>query len=166
MSDDRTPAQARRSLWRWACALAVASLAIAGLARESLGDVTVEQEIRALDAQEAEAMLAADLATLGRLWSSGFVVNAPDNTVKAKEQVLEAVRDSRITYSAFTRTVERVVVQGDLAISMGGETVVPEGDPGGAGKEVPHRYSHVWRKIDGSWLLIARHANEVPAPRR
>lgn len=166
MSDDRRQVQRRRGLWRRACALAVASLAIAGLSRPSLGEVTAEQEIRALDAKEAAAMLAADLATLGRLWWSGLVVNAPDNTVKAKEQVLEAVRDSRITYSAFTRTVERVVVQGDLAISMGGETVVPEGDPAGSDKEVPRRYSHVWRRIDGSWFLIARHANVVPAPPR
>lgn len=126
----------------------------------------MEQEIRALDAKEAAAMLAADLETLGRLWSPGFVVNAPDNTVKAKEQVLEAVRDSRITYSAFTRTVERVVAQRDIAISMGGETVVRKGDLEGAGNEVPRRYSHVWQKIDGSWLLIARHANEVPTPPR
>jgi hypothetical protein len=111
-------------------------------------------------------MLAADLATLGRLWSSGFVVNASDNTVKEKEQALRAVRESRIASSAFDRSVERVVANGDLAISMGGEIVVPKGDRPDAGTGVSRRYSHVWQMIDGSWVLIARHANVVPAPPR
>jgi len=126
----------------------------------------MEQEIRELDAKEAEAMLVSDLATLGRLWAPGFVVNAPDNAVKAKEQVLEAVRESRISYSAFTRTVERIVVNGDLAIAMGGEIVVPKGDRPDAGTEVSRRYTHVWKKVDGSWVLVARHANVAPAPSR
>lgn len=124
----------------------------------------MEQEIRELDAKEAEAMLASDLSTLDVLWAPGFVVNAPDNVVKAKNEVLQAVRESRISYSAFHRTVERIVVSGDLAISMGGEIVVPEGDRPDAGRQVSRRYSHVWRRIGGSWSLIARHANRVPAP--
>lgn len=126
----------------------------------------MEQEIRELDAREAEAMLAADLAALDRLWSSGFIVNAPDDTVKGRDQVLRAVRESRIAYSAFDRAVERIVVSGDLAISMGGEVVVPRGDRPDAGTQVSRRYTHVWRTIDGSWVLIARHANVVAASPR
>jgi ketosteroid isomerase-like protein len=127
----------------------------------------VEQGIRTLDAREAEAMLASNLVILDQLWSPAFVVNAPDNTVKSKEQVLNAVREARISYSAFDRTVERVVPSGDdLAISMGGEVVVPKGARPDAGTQVIRRYSHVWKRTHGDWLLIARHANVVPAPPR
>lgn len=122
----------------------------------------VEQQIRALDASEARAMLGADLEALGRLWSDRLVVNAPDFTVKPKSQVLQAVREGRIRYSTFERTVERVVLDGDVAISMGGEIVVPVGDRPDAGMRLPRRYSHVWQKTGDSWALIARHANVIP----
>jgi ketosteroid isomerase-like protein len=141
-----------------------AALATVGLALAASAEDTVEQQIRELDAKEAAAMLAADLAGLDRLWSADFVVNAPDNEVKAKAQVLAAVREGRIAYSAFDREVERVVVHGDVAVSMGGETVVPKGDRPDAGKPLARRYSHVWRRIGGAWSLIARHANLAPAP--
>ena len=121
-----------------------------------------ELEIRALDEGEAKAMLTADLATLESLWSREFIVNAPDNKVKSREEVLRAVRESRIRYSAFQRTVERVVFEGNCAISMGGEIVVPKGDRPDAGQEVSRRYSHVWKNSDGSWILIVRHANVIP----
>lgn len=125
---------------------------------------TTEDEIRVLDAREAAAMLAADLATLELLWSSDFIVNAPDDEVKSRDQVLQAVRASRIRYSAFQRTVERVVVRGEYAITMGGEIVTPAGDRPDAGQSVTRRYSHVWHEKDGVWVLVARHAN-VTRPR-
>jgi len=130
----------------------------------ALGETTAEEEIRGLDAREAEAMLAADLPTLEQLWSRGFIVNAPDDRVKSRDEVLQAVREARIRYSAFHRTVERIVFRGDCAISMGGELVVPKGDRPDAGQNVSRRYSHVWQKSGGSWALIARHANVTRVP--
>jgi hypothetical protein len=110
-------------------------------------------------------MLAADIAALDAIWSAGFTVNAPDNTVKSKDQVLGAVRESRIRYSGFDRTVERVVVLDDeCVISRGGEVVVPKGERPDAGQRVVRRYSHVWKRADGSWRLAARHANVTPPP--
>lgn len=139
------------------------TLLLAGIPIMASGDTTPEAEIRTLDAEEAKAMSAADVAALNRLWSPGFIVNAPDNRVKFRDEVLQAVEESRIRYSDFRRTVERVVVRGDCAISMGGETVTPEGDRPDAGQTLARRYSHVWRRSDGSWTLIARHANVIEA---
>lgn len=130
----------------------------------ALGEMTAEEEIRHLDAREADAMLAADLPTLEHLWSRGLIVNAPDDRVKSRDEVLQAVREARIRYSAFHRTVERIVFRGDCAISMGGELVTPTGDRPDAGQIVARRYSHVWQRSDGSWALIARHANVTLAP--
>lgn len=138
---------------------------VALVAASASGDTTVEQQIRELDAKEAAAMLAADTAALGAIWSAGFTVNAPDNTVKSKDQVLGAVRESRIAYSGFERTVEKVVVlDDDCVVTMGGEVVVPKGDRPDAGQRVARRYSHVWKKAGGSWGLVARHANVAPPP--
>ena len=107
-------------------------------------------------------MLGGDLDALGRLFSEQLFVNAPDNRVKPKAEVLQSVRDGRIRYSAFERTVERVAVDGDVAISMGSEVVVPVGDRPDAGQRLSRRYTHVWQRTGDSWTLIARHANLVP----
>jgi len=145
--------------------LSIAML-VTALATSASGDTAEEQRIRELDAKEAAAMLAADTAALDAIWSSGFTVNAPDNTVKSREQVLGAVRESRIAYSGFERTVEKIVVlDDDCVITMGGEVVVPKGDRPDAGQRVARRYSHVWKKAGGSWGLVARHANVAPPTR-
>lgn len=123
-----------------------------------------EDEIRGLDAREAEAMRAADEAALAALWSPALVVNAPDNRVKSRDEVLQAVRDGRIRYASFQRTVERVVLDGDHAVTMGGERVVPTGERPDAGQTLSRRYSHLWRRSQGVWALVARHANVIPAP--
>jgi ketosteroid isomerase-like protein len=138
----------------------LAAALAAGLAQA--GAAQPAQEIRALDAEEASAMLAADLAALDRIWAPDSAVNAPDNAVREKSQVLAAVRDGRIRYSGFERTVERVDVRGDVAISMGGEVVVPKGDRPDAGQPLTRRYTHVWLRSGGRWALVGRHANVVP----
>lgn len=151
------------SLYRSKRSISFIAALVAMLGTPASGVTLVEQEIRELDAKEAVAMLAADIAALDAIWASGFTVNAPDNTVKSKDQVLGAVRESRIAYSGFERTVERVVVlDDDCVITMGGEIVVPKGDRPDAGQRVARRYSHVWKKAGGSWGLVARHANVVP----
>jgi ketosteroid isomerase-like protein len=82
---------------------------------------------------------------------------------EVQEQVLGAVRESRIAYTGFDRTVEKVVVlDDDCVVTMGAEVVVPKGDRPDAGQRVARRYSHVWKKTSGSWRLVARHANVAP----
>lgn len=143
----------------------VATLMAVGLAMPARGEApAMAQHVRELDSAEARAMLAADLEELDRLWSDRLVVNAPDHVVKEKRQVLEAVRGGRIRYASFERTVERVVLDGDVAVTMGGEVVVPVGDRPDAGRRLSRRYSHVWRRVGEAWSLIARHANLVDEP--
>jgi hypothetical protein len=91
--------------------VALASVGVPGMASSEMS----EDEIRRLDAHEAAAMRAADVTALEQLWSRGFVVNAPDGKVKSRDEVLSSVREARIRYSAFDRTVERIVFQGDGA---------------------------------------------------
>jgi hypothetical protein len=110
---------------------------------------------------EVQAVLAKDTVTLERLWDKKYVVNNPDNRIvvagsnPVDRPVLQKPR------TAFTREVEHITVRGDVVISMGGETVVPGGDLPKAGKTVRRRYTNIWTRVDGSWKLIARHANEV-----
>jgi ketosteroid isomerase-like protein len=88
------------------------------------------------------------------------MVNSPRNTVVIGGQV-ELVMKGVISYSSYTFEMEKMLEKGDMVITMGNETVVPVmGNPKG-GQTIKRRYTHFWAKENGSWKLIARHANEV-----
>jgi hypothetical protein len=44
---------------------------------------------------------------------------------------------------------------------MGSETVVPSGLDPLAGQTIQRRYTNIWMKEKGNWILIARHANNI-----
>ena len=47
---------------------------------------------------------------------------------------------------------------------MGKETLVPTGSAPMAGQTVNRRYTNIWTKEKGNWILIARHANVICEP--
>lgn len=122
-------------------------------------ELTAEQEIRQVDAREAEAVLRGDYETIDRLWAADIVVNNPFNMVV--EGAKGPIRTGALTYASFERQVESVQVHGDTAIVMGNEVVVPKGSAPDAGKTIHRRYTNLWMKRDGAWRLTARHANVV-----
>lgn len=81
---------------------------------------SVENEIRALDKAEADAVLKRDTITLERLWADDFTVNTPINIVATRR------RGDKINlyYSKFERNIEKLIVYNDsLAITMGNEII-------------------------------------------
>ena len=71
------------------------------------------------------------------------------------------VMSGRISYASFTGELEQILINGDIVITMGHETVVPLPGSPNAGQTIERRYTHVWKKQGESWVLIARHANNV-----
>ena len=102
----------------------------------------MEAEIRSLEERARSAILRGDLEELDRLWADGFVVNAPDNSLKTKSEVLEEVRKGEIIFSTFERAVEHIGIRDGVAISMGSETVVSGGKGPDAGRTIRRRYTH------------------------
>lgn len=119
-----------------------------------------EDELGALEAIEAKAILEADLAALDKLWGENYVVNAPDHKIGDRKAVAEAIKAGFIKYSSFERKVEKVLLHGDTAVVMGSETVKHLGGPED-GKTVERRYTDLWNKQDGRWTMLARHASVV-----
>jgi hypothetical protein len=64
-------------------------------------------------------------------------------------------------YSSFVREVERVLIHGNTIIVMGRETVVPKGASPDAGQIINRRFTNIWMRQNGKWLLTARHANVI-----
>jgi ketosteroid isomerase-like protein len=122
----------------------------------------LEQEIRKLDMAEADAVLRGDLPALEKIWLEEYTVNAPNSQVaNGRAEVLKIFRAGIATYSSFVREIESVVFHKDTAIVMGLETVKPIGNAPLAGQTVRRRFTNIWMKKKGKWLLAARHANVI-----
>ncbi len=120
-----------------------------------------ETEIRVLEQREVRAIVERDSASLRTLWDKDYVVNAPDGRiVRATPDPLDrpVMQRARTT---FTRDVEQVLIKGDVAFSMGRETVVPAGNSPSAGQVVHRRFTNIWIRQAGAWKLSARHANVI-----
>jgi ketosteroid isomerase-like protein len=122
-----------------------------------------ERAVRALEERERLAVLAEDTAALRDIWASSLIVNNPQNEISAdRSTVLGLIAAGRIRHARFDRRIEAVRIHGDVAIVMGGETVVTRVATGQVPPPVERRFSHTWHRTDGGWQLIARHANRVP----
>jgi ketosteroid isomerase-like protein len=120
----------------------------------------IEQEIRRLDAAEADAVLRGDYALLDQLWAPDFIVNNPFNAVGFGRE--GRVRAGALTYSAFVRVAEFVALRVEVVIVMGHEEVVPTALSEDAGRTIHRRYTNMWMKTPRGWKLAARHANVIP----
>ena len=129
---------------------------------------SAEQTVRAQDDKERVAALNRDVSSLETLWSEQFTVNAPNNqVVVGRRQNLDTfVRGGVINFSSFERTIEFVRVDGDFAVIMGLETVVPRADAPSAGlvagQVTRRRFTNIWKQEGGTWRLYWRHANVIP----
>lgn len=119
----------------------------------------LEQKIRKLEQAQVDALLRDDVTAMKRNWAEDYVVNNPFNeAVDASKGPIQA---GTLRYSSFTREVERVLIRGEVVIVMGRERVVPKGASPDAGKTINRRFTNIWMKRKGKWLLTARHANVI-----
>jgi hypothetical protein len=125
------------------------------------GQTNNENQIRKLEAQEKEAILKGDTTMLYKLWSPNYVVNAPMNVVATINDIKGFLREGKIDYTSFDRVIEKVTFTGNIAIVMGKEITTPEKNTENAGKIVIRRYTNIWMKTKGIWLLTARQATNI-----
>lgn len=122
----------------------------------------LEQEIRRLDLAEADAIRRNDFDALKELLAEDFTVNSPrNNVVKGREELFTLMRNGVTNYSSFVREPETVLIQRDTVIVMGAETLKPAGNAPGAGQTLRRRYTNVWMRRNGKWLLTARQASII-----
>jgi ketosteroid isomerase-like protein len=139
----------------------VITLTVAGsvLGQSAKPNRALEQTIRKLEQEEVDALLRDDLAAVQSHWAEDYTVNNPFNqVVKASRG---PIRAGTLTYSSFVREIESVLIHGNTVIVMGRETVVPKGTSPDSGKTINRRYTNIWMKRKGKWLLTARHANVI-----
>jgi len=123
-------------------------------------DEKLEQEIRRLDLAHAEAILKRDVEALKKLIAEDATTNHPTNRiVKERDGIFELIRNGTINYASFAREPEEFLFYKDMVVVMGRETITMAGNQ--AGKVINRRYTNVWMKQKGKWLLSIRHAHIV-----
>ena len=121
-----------------------------------------EGEIRRLEDLERESVLKTDSTVLfDKIWSPKMVVNTPANVVGTVEGTKQLLRSGGLHYLSFERTIEKITLNDDVAIVMGGEVIKPQGTQPNAGKTVSRRFTHVWKFSNNSWSIIARQATII-----
>lgn len=146
--------------------LALTILLAAPAAAQSLPPGKEEAALAKVDLAQKEMVAKAEVARLAALAAPGLTINAPTNRVLTREPFLAMMRDGRIGAEDFTRTIERVTVDGDVGIVMGSEVFTPTAasELGRIYGAVPlkRRYTNVYRRDRDGWKWLARHANVVP----
>jgi ketosteroid isomerase-like protein len=120
----------------------------------------LEQEIKKLDLAHADAILRRDVEALRKLIADDAVTNHPTNkVVREREGIFEMIRNGTINYTSFVREPETFLFYKNMVVVMGHETLQYVGKP----QPVSRRYTNVWMKRKGKWMLSIRHAHIVCA---
>jgi hypothetical protein len=143
-------------------ALLAAALLIAASAAFAGGNT--EKTIRDLEQLQAKAAIARDRATLEKIFAPDFKIINPSGAVSGRDTLLSLLAsDGPAPYASAAYTTDEVRDYGNVVVSIGMDTVVPNTGPQ-AGRTVLRRVTQVWQKQRGTWRLTLRHANIITAP--
>ena len=122
-----------------------------------------EAEIRKLEADQVSFLMSGKLSEMKKNWSPDYTVNNPFNVVQ--DAATGPIQTGNLTYKKFDRNIEKVLYHDSVVIVMGSELVVPKTAPKGTShdtdQEIKRRFTNVWMRKDGKWLMIARHASNI-----
>lgn len=123
-------------------------------------DADVAAVLAQVDLLDA-ALLGDDHAAFASRLAPDLVVNNPQNGISRAGATSRRNAAGRISYARYDRIVEYAGRLGDMVLLMGEERVLPKGDSPGAGHEVRRRFTDLWRRTGGRWLLAARQATVI-----
>jgi hypothetical protein len=140
---------------------------VAGARSDGSPPASEERAVLETDARQRDAVASVDLAGIREIAHPNLRVNAPNNRILTREDLVRMVESGEIRNEVFERVPETVTVTGDVAVVMGRETVLPgenseQARMYGAGRRLERRYTNVYLRTDGVWKHLARHANIVP----
>ena len=124
---------------------------------------TVEAEIRKLESDQLSFLMNGALSDMKKNWAPNFKVNNPFNVVQ--DAATGPIQSRSLTYTKFERNIEEILYHDSVVVVMGNELVVPKTAPKGSSHDtdrpIKRRFTDVWMRKDGKWLMIARHASNI-----
>ena len=116
---------------------------------DDAGDV---RAVLAAEDRRYQAMLDADLATLGALCADELSYAHSSGVRDTRDQYLEKVRTGYYVYRRIDHPVERVAVVGDTAVVVGRMTA--DLDVDGTPRTIDNLALAVWTRTSGQWQLL------------
>ena len=114
----------------------------------------VEAAVRKLEAQRAEAMLKADVATLGRILGDDLTYVHGSGVVDTKQSLLASISSGKMKYVAFDEIDLKVRVYGGAAVLTGKLAV--KAKRGDENLDLTLGLTGVYAKgASGAWKLVA-----------
>lgn len=93
--------------------------------------------------------------------SKNVVVQNPENSIIGFQQIITRIGQGKINYAYLDRKIENIAFVNGIAVVMGMETLMAQGETKNAGKTIQRRFTNVWAKENGAWRLSARQATII-----
>ena len=131
-----------------------------------------EQEILKIHNSLDQAYLKNDIAVFERVMADGYVYSDSYGRMFNRVQNLEELRKewANTNYKVVGMTSDdvKVKVNGSMALVTGNwtSTTVPGDNPNAEPHKDMGRYTGVYEKRNGKWILVAQHFSEAPHDRK
>ncbi len=116
---------------------------------------SVEEVIKKLDDERIQAQIHADATALDRIYAADFIGVGPSGRVRSKPQVISDFTSGDLKFQSITTDDVQVRVYGNTAVETGRSTMIGEDKGQTAPRDT--RFTRVWVKQQGRWLLVANH---------
>ena len=127
------------------------SLAIASFAQDEIA----KKQIELASKEYVRAVETGDVSTLARLQSPAIVYTAANDRKMTRDEIFAALQSDFGKWSLHHTVIEVCQVFGDTAVTAGTEEVRTESGAG-AGTSTRRRFTNVWQKNGGTWVMISR----------
>ena len=127
-----------------------------------------EQEILKIHNGLDQAFLKKDITAFERAFADDYVMSSPSGKMTNRAETLEDMRKewANTNYKVLTAASDgvKVKVSGNTAFVTGNwmSTFAPMGDANAEPHKDTGRYTGIYEKRGGKWLLVAEHWSEAP----
>ena len=121
-----------------------------------------ETTVRDVDRARREAMIAADVATLEKLFADDLMWVHGTSRVETKAGLLEAIRTGSTRYLSIDVADERIRQFGEVILLSGVVTMKLE--IGGEDRDVLSRFTLVWHRTGAGWRAVNWQSTPVRRP--
>ena len=145
--------------------LILISLLSPGVSQKTARETRETSDIKELTRLESvwnEAHLRGDAATLDKLWAEDLFVTVPDMPVMNKEESLAIWKSGKMKFDIYRTSDLRIRVYGDSAVVTG--QLVRIRDSNNKEFEDDWRFTKVYIRRQGKWLVVTWHGSHVGSP--
>jgi uncharacterized protein (TIGR02246 family) len=148
-------------LFRPTLVLCIALMSVAGHAQQPPASTSDPEAIRQREQQRVAALVAGDVDRVAAMLSPTLSYTHSNATLESKDAFLANLRAGQVVYRSLThKDVQVRVVAPDVAVMNGLSDVVVA--IGGKEQTVPLRFTMVYVRQGGEWLLEVWHSTRRP----